>query len=101
MAGSVAASDESILSALPGDVRWPHGAEASAPHDARISGRDSVLRRQFPKKPDETQCDTATAPSSKRGEGPVAGAPKGMTIKSPDVKTTKRARRGGRALDWA
>jgi hypothetical protein len=24
--------------------------------------------RQFPKKPDETQCDTATAPSAERGE---------------------------------
>jgi hypothetical protein len=42
--------------------------QASAPHDARISGRDSVLPRQFPKKPDETQCDTATAPSAERGE---------------------------------
>jgi hypothetical protein len=42
--------------------------QASAPHDARISGRDSVLRRQFPKKPDETQCDTATALRSERGE---------------------------------
>jgi hypothetical protein len=37
MAGSVAASDESILSALPGDVRWPHGAAAIRSHDARIS----------------------------------------------------------------
>jgi hypothetical protein len=42
--------------------------QASAPHDARISGRDSVLRRQFPKKSDETQCDTATALRSERGE---------------------------------
>jgi hypothetical protein len=42
--------------------------QASAPHDARISGRDPVLRRQFPKKPDETQCDTATALRCERGE---------------------------------
>jgi hypothetical protein len=68
MAGSVAASGESILSALPGDVRWPHGAASIRSHDACISGRDSVLRRQFPKKPDETQCDTATALRSERGE---------------------------------
>jgi hypothetical protein len=35
--------------------------QASAPHDARISGRDSVLRRQFLGKSVQTQCDTASA----------------------------------------
>ena len=66
---------------------------ASAPHDARISGRDSVLRRQFPKKPAETQCDTATAPRAERAEDRSRVRQQGMTIEIPaDVEEDENAR---------
>jgi hypothetical protein len=61
MAGSLAESDETIFTALLGGPRRPRGPASVRSHDARNQRQDSVLRRQFPKNPDETQCDMALA----------------------------------------
>src|SRR5215218_2615646 len=62
MAGSFAASDETIFPSVA--PRWPHGPAGVRAHDARTQRQDSVLCPQFPKNPDETQCDMALASSS-------------------------------------
>jgi hypothetical protein len=59
MAGSAAAFGEGILSALLGGPPTARLASTRS-HVPAISGRDSVLRRQFLGKPDETQCDTTS-----------------------------------------
>jgi len=61
-------------------------------HDARTQRQDSVLRRQFPKNPDETQCDMTLASPSPGG---LAAA--GTRARRQTTDKDARADRSGHA----
>src|SRR4051812_6749048 len=81
-------------------ARWPPPAAWPASvrsHDARTQRQDSVLRRQFPKNPDETQCDMALA-SSFPASRAAAGTHARRRTANKDVRADRSDHAGDSAL---